>query len=215
MLRRCLFIAALIAGASYWLAGPIATSGVLPTIWKGAGVGLLAGWAASVARERDGWLLAGVMALGATGDVLLEVAGLTIGAVAFLAGHVVAIVLYWRHRRTPRSGSDTIVAGLLLAGTPAVSCLLTHDAGVALYATGLGGMAASAWISEFPRARVGLGAILFVVSDWLIFARGGVLAESAIPDLFVWPTYFVGQALIAWGVVMALENEHEGLHDRL
>lgn len=219
MPHRFIFIAALIAGASYYGVDHVMLPGVFQTIWKGAGVGLLALWAASAARGRDGWLLAGVMALGATGDVSLEVAGLTIGAVAFLAGHVVAIVLYRCHPRTPRSVSDTVVAGGLLASIPAVSWLLTHDAGVALYATGLGGMAASAWLSRFSRAQVGLGAMLFVVSDWLIFARGGVLAGSAVPGLLVWPTYFAGQALIARGVGKALhrglENEHEGLHDRL
>jgi hypothetical protein len=32
----------------------------------------------------------------------------------------------------------------------------------------------------------------------------GPLAGSVVPDLLVWPTYFGGQALIAWGGVMTL-----------
>ena len=46
---------------------------------EGAGVALLAIWAAIQARDVDGWLIAAVMALGATGDVLLDAQGLETG----------------------------------------------------------------------------------------------------------------------------------------
>jgi uncharacterized membrane protein YhhN len=49
--------------------------------------------------KRQSRLLVAVMAFGALGDVLLETSGMTVGALAFLAGHVVAIVLYLRNRR--------------------------------------------------------------------------------------------------------------------
>src|SRR5687767_11964109 len=65
---------------------------------KGAGVGFLALAAARSARDADGWLLAVVLALGATGDVLLEV-DFAAGAAAFALGHGVAILLYLRNRR--------------------------------------------------------------------------------------------------------------------
>lgn len=201
-----LFTAALVTGASYWFADGLIVPGPLQLIWKGAGVGLLAIWAASMARSRDGWLLAAVLALGALGDVLLEAAGLTVGAVAFLAGHIVAVVLYLRNRRQRLSGSQAAFAVALLIATPAISWLLSHDAGVALYAAGLGTMAATAWTSRFPRYRVGLGAVLFVASDLLIFARMGPLTGSVWPGQLIWPTYFAGQALIAWGVVATLEK---------
>ncbi len=42
--------------------------------WKGAGVALLAVYAALKARNLDGWLICAVMAFGALGDVLLEAA---------------------------------------------------------------------------------------------------------------------------------------------
>jgi uncharacterized membrane protein YhhN len=96
------------------------------------------------------------------------------------------------------------LASALLIGTPLISWLLSRDAGVTLYATGLGAMAATAWISRFPRYRLGLGAVLFVVSDLLIFSRMGPLGGSAIPALLIWPTYFTGQALIAMAGVKAL-----------
>jgi uncharacterized membrane protein YhhN len=201
---RWIWWAAIAAGVSFFFADEFGASGAIHVIWKGAGVGLLALWAETQARSPDGWLLAVVLALGAVGDVLLETHGLTIGAIAFLAGHILAIALYLRNRRANPSGSQTALALALLIGTPLISWLLTRDAGVALYATGLGAMAAAAWVSRFPRYRLGLGAVLFVISDLLIFARSGPLAGSAIPDLLVWPTYFAGQALIATAGVSAL-----------
>lgn len=204
---RAIFWAALVAGISYFLADKAGLDHPAMAVWKGAGVVLLALWAAGEARGRDGGLIALVLALGATGDVLLEVAGLTAGAIAFLAGHVVAIGLYLRNRRARTSPSQTATGAALLVATPLVSWLLTRDAGVALYGAGLGAMAAAAWISRFPRYRTGIGAVLFVVSDWLIFARMGPLGESALPGLLVWPLYFGGQALIARGVVTTLARD--------
>ena len=62
-------------------------------------------------------------------------------------------------------------------------------------------MAASAWLSSFSRYRVGLGAVMFLASDGLIFARIGPLANSALPGLLIWPLYYFGQFLICIGVV--------------
>ena len=96
---RGLLWTAIAAGASYCLAAWLGWHGPAVTAWKGAGVGLLALWAATRARSADGWLLAAVLALGAIGDVLLDAVGMTAGALAFLAGHLVAIALYLRNRR--------------------------------------------------------------------------------------------------------------------
>ncbi|HWK36267.1 lysoplasmalogenase family protein [Sphingomonas sp.] len=210
-----LFWAAIVGGASYFLAVWSGVDGVAATVWKGSGVTLLALWAAANARNLDGWLIAAALALGALGDVLLDAVGLEIGALAFLAGHVVAVVLYLRHRARPLMAA---LPALILV--PFVSYLLPDDRsagpGIAIYAAGLGAMAGAALISGFPRA-VAIGAMLFVVSDWLIFARIGPLAGSPIPDWLVWPTYLAGQALIALGVVRRLVKEAPGdaLHHRL
>ncbi len=67
-------------------------------------------------------------------------------------------------------------------------------------------MAASAGASRFPRYRVGIGALMFLGSDLLIFARMGPLPGSPLPGLLIWPLYFGGQALIAWGVVRTLAD---------
>ena len=70
-------------------------------------------WAALNARRRDGWQITAVLALGALGDVALEHSQ-SVGGGAFLAGHIVAAALYWRHRRMKRSPSQTALALLLL-----------------------------------------------------------------------------------------------------
>ncbi|NIJ18518.1 putative membrane protein YhhN [Sphingomonas naasensis] len=201
-----IFLAALIAGASYYASHWTSLPPAAHAVWKGSGVGLLALWAATQARSTDGWLIAAALALGATGDVLLETHGLTVGAIAFLAGHVVASFLYLRNREKPRWQ-----AGLIAVAVTALSWWLPADRsaapGIALYAAGLGAMFGTAAVSRFSPFTVGNGAALFVFSDLLIFARLGPLATSELPGLLIWPTYFAGQALIAWGVVSALARE--------
>ena len=71
-------------------------------------------------------------------------------------------------------------------------------------------MAATAWLSRFGRYRVGTGAVLFVVSDWLIFSRMGAIDLAPLPDLLIWPLYYFGQFLIATGVVQALRRHAPG-----
>ncbi len=214
-----LVLLALLAGASFFFVRQ--HEATLPWIaWKGAGVALLAVWAAINARGRDGWLVVAVMAFGTLGDMLLEKSQ-TIGALAFLAGHLTAVALYLLHRRAKLSPSQLALSLLLLVAVPAIAFQLPANRaaapGVALYAAGLGAMAASAWASRFPRYRVGLGAVMFVASDLLIFSRMGPLAASPIPGLLIWPLYMAGQALIAWGAVTTLLKwkADEDLHHRL
>lgn len=210
---RWLFGIAVLAGASYSLTGwGIVDAGAWQAAWKTSGVALLAAWAASRARSTDGWLIAAALALGALGDLLLEIVeGFTAGGAAFAAGHAVAIALYLRNRRTNPSPSQKLLSYLLAPATILISALLAAPAGQALpvgaYAAFLGLMAATAWISRFPRYRVGIGAVLFVVSDLLIFSRFGVMKESFVPSLLIWPLYFAAQALIAWGVVQTLSSD--------
>ncbi len=205
--RRVWLLASVIAGVSFWLVRDAALGLPLKMAWKGAGVALLAIYALTAGRSADHRTIGGVMALGALGDVLIEIE-LAWGALAFFAGHVFAITLYLRHRRETMPRSQRLAAAGLLLLTPAIAWLVPADRaqapGVALYALALGGMACAAWSSSFPRYRVGIGAVLFVVSDLLIFARLGPLASSPLPDLLIWPAYFIGQLLICTGVVEAL-----------
>jgi uncharacterized membrane protein YhhN len=203
-----LWWAALVAGGSYSLAAWFGWDGAAVIAWKGGGVALLACWAASRARGLDGWLIAAVMALGAAGDVLLDAVGTIAGAALFLVGHLVAILLYLRNRRASLSPSQRALGWVVVPATILIAVALVWRSGeavtVGIYAAALGIMAATAWTSRFPRYRTGVGAMLFVASDLLIFSRAGPLAGSFVPTLLVWPLYFAGQALIASGVVETL-----------
>lgn len=201
---RAIWWAALMAGISYFVASRLGLEGPVIVAWKGAGVGLLAVWAATRASNFDGWVIALVLALGALGDVLLETSGFTVGGIVFLAGHIVATVLYLGNRRSQPTASQSLLGVALLVGTPLVTLLITGEWTITLYGLGLGAMAAAAWTSRFPRYRLGVGAVMFVASDFLIFARMSPMEASALPGLFVWPLYFAGQALIAHGVVETL-----------
>lgn len=206
--KRPWLVASLIAGVSYWLAAKGHVPGLWLIAWKGAGVAFLAAYAWAHHPSRNAHLLAGAMALGAVGDMILEV-NFTGGALAFFLGHLTAIALYLRNRRSALTGSQKAAAVVTLLGVPLIAWQLTYAADVTLYALSLAGMAAAAWTSNFPRYRVGTGAMLFVTSDLLIFARMGPLATSALPTLLIWPLYYFGQFLICTGVIATLKARGE------
>jgi len=208
-LRGLLLAAALVAGITYLPIYWTIPGAPWLVAWKGAGVALLAGWALLSAPGREGRWIVAILGLGALGDVLIDAAGLIPGALAFLAGHAVAVAFYWRHRRAGPVGDRLPFAAALLVLIPLIAFLLPDDRsmapGIALYATGLAAMSASAALSRFP-LQVPIGALLFAVSDLLIFARIGPLRDSMLPSLLIWPLYFAGQALIATGVVGQLRR---------
>ena len=210
VIARAVLVASILAGVSYVAAWGLHLPQAADLTWKGLGVGLLAVYAALNARSLDGWLLTAVMAFGALGDVLLGASGLTVGAIAFLTGHLIAIGLYLRNRRKTLSRSQLALAIVIVPATVIIAYLLPADRagapGVALYSLGLSLMAATAWTSRFHRFRVGIGAVMFVVSDLLIFARSGPLPDSFAVGLAVWGLYYFGQLLICVGVVKTLSS---------
>lgn len=205
--KRPWLLASLAAGIGFWLLKDTGLPGLYQIALKGAGVALLAAYALARHKGHDANTIAAVMAFGALGDVLIEFK-LEAGAVAFLIGHLIAIRLYWQHRRTRPSGTQQAAALALLVLTPLISFQL-GGVMVALYAVGLGAMAASAWLSSFSRYRVGVGALMFVASDLLIFARLCVMADSPLPGLLIWPLYYFGQFLICTGVVGELRRRQD------
>lgn len=201
---RLLVYASLVAFLGFYLVGMGWPHGAARTALKGAAVGLLAvlAWVEGEGDTRR--FLTAIMALGALGDMVLEWS-LEVGAACFLAGHFVAIVFYRRNRRAALSQSQRALALLVLVMVPVIAWELPWNRSTApltaLYALGLSAMAASAWASRFPRYMTGIGAMLFVVSDLLIFARSGPMQASALPGLLIWPLYFLGQFMIALGVL--------------
>jgi len=205
-----LLAASLLFGLAYPLLWGAGLAESVMTAIKGAGVGLLALLAATQARSSNGWLLAAEMAFGALGDVLLEIQ-FEAGAAAFALGHIVAIALYLRNRRTVFTTSQRALAVALPLFGVAMPFILLGSSnpqlpGLAIYSLLLTLMAATAWLSHFPRYRAGLGALLLVVSDTLIAARMGLLAGAIWVGYVIWLLYYLGQLLIFLGVSQTLRD---------
>lgn len=205
MKARPLFVAALVAGTSYMGSRALPMSDWAAIAWKGMGVGLLAVWASRQGSSTDHRLLAIVLTLGATADMVLELSFVG-GAAIFALGHVVAIVLYFRNR-TQNSPlwqrlvpfCATLFLWQVITNVPA-----DWRVPVLVYSLFLGAMAVMAGVSRFPLAA--LGAALFVVSDIFLFWRMGPLEGVSWVDHAIWATYFAGQALIARGVALKLDS---------
>lgn len=201
-----LFLAALVAGTSYMASWALPIPDWAAIAWKGMGVGLLATWASRQGSSLDHRLLAIVLTLGATADMVLEL-NFVAGAAIFALGHVVAIALYLRNRRDGVAAKDAGLAAAFVVGATAFAFALPDSdwaPPVAVYTLFLASMAAAALASRFPLAAA--GALLFVLSDLLIFARMGPLEGANWADFAIWATYFAGQALIAWGVASKLDS---------
>ena len=204
--RRPWLLASLIASLAFYFYGDAALEGIPKMVMKASAVTLLAVYAWLRHDSGDAKILALAMLFGAAGDAGVEI-DLTIGGTLFFAEHVALIAIFLKHVRKSMTGSQKALAVMLLLGTPLISYLITMEFGIALYALALGGMAASAWASRFSRYHVGIGAVLFVVSDLLIFAELGPLADSAIPSLLIWPLYYTGQFLICTGIIQTMRGD--------
>lgn len=215
MARRALIehrpwlLASLVAATSFFFLAGETTPGIYKMIWKGVGVGFLAFYAWRRGRGTDGYLIAAAMTLCALADVVLEISFL-VGAAIFAIAHGVSIWLYLRNRREGTAASQKLAGLALLLGTPMLAALLTYPAEnwqlAAAYALAVGAMAAAAWTSRFPRYRVGVGAVLFVVSDLIIFAREVDRMDATVAGWLIWPLYYIGQLLIVTGVIQTLRR---------
>ena len=205
--KRPWLLASLFFGITFPLSWQLGLPDYVSILWKMGGVGLLIGYALRKHRMGEFLLVAGVMAFWALGDGLLEL-DMIWGAIAFAIGHVIAITLFLRHQRVHPVLSQKLLAIAVFVLAPVITYLLPSDREMVLPAVGytlfVAGMAAAAWNSNFPRYRVGLGAMAFVASDLLIFARMGPLAGAGWIDLAIWVLYYGGVLMIAVGVVTTL-----------
>jgi uncharacterized membrane protein YhhN len=178
---------------------------------KGLSVAPLALLAWRMLPGRDGLLLGLALALGSLGDVLLDWNAnlFPAGLGAFLVGHFVYITLFWRNRprTTPLRGSDKMIIlglGLFVALMSVYLLPATGSLGpaVALYMGTLTGMVISTVALQLPERWVMAGALLFLFSDTILAVSK---FRSPMPghELLVWPTYYIGQLLIATGFLRA------------
>jgi uncharacterized membrane protein YqgA involved in biofilm formation len=205
--KRPFLLGSLIFGLSYPLTQYFAVPQLFAMAWKMAAVGFLIPYALRRHHNGDFAILAAFLGFCALGDGLIEIE-LLWGGISFAIAHVIAIWLYTRHWRKKAAFSQRLLAATLFICSPIIAFKLpgTEELGqqTALYAIFVAGMAAMAWSSQFPRYRVGLGAVLFVLSDMLIFARMGPLAGYSATNLIIWYLYYGGMLLIATGVVTTL-----------
>ncbi len=212
--RRPYLLASIIAAlAFYYLrSGPWPELYFIPL--KGAATALLALYAYLRHSSQDARLLAIMLLIAATGDMLAEFDPQA-AHILYFAYHIVAMLLYLRHRRANFPAREKWIVSALLLGPPLALRLLVGgdyaDLITAAYGLALGGMVAGAWASDFPRTRVGAGAMLFLAADLLYFAGTGPLLGSNLPEIFTWPLAYLGQLLVAIGVISTLRKREPEL----
>ena len=206
--RPYLFASIAAALAFYYLrAAPVPEIYLIPL--KGSAAALLAAYCYAGHSSADARLLSWAFGAAALADMAIEI-DQTIGGLLFFLYNVLALGVYLRHRRERLTGPQSWLVGLTLILTPIIAYNMPADRveamGTALYGLALGAMAAGAWASTFPRYRVGSGAMLVLIANMLLFAQMGPLSSSAVPEILVWPIYYLGQFLICTGVIQTLRK---------
>ena len=181
----------------------------LGTLVKTAATGALAVLAY---LEGGGPWLALALALCAIGDAFL--AGdpkrwLPFGLAAFLAGHLVYVLLFWRERG-PMGWRLIAVAPLIVLAAGAMLSRLWGALGplkpaVIAYVAAIVAMVTTSLLLPEPRWPATVGALAFMASDAILsfdLFKGVKLAGSArLTAWAVWFLYFGGQAMITWGML--------------
>lgn len=206
--HRPWLLASIAAAVAFYFLRDSHLGGLWLMLIKGAAVACLAAYAIHRGAGRSAVILFIVLGLSALGDIGMELT-MEAGGILFFLSHLAATTLYLQNLRKHPTFSQKALAVSLLIGTPFLCWQLSHDLQVGLYGLALGGMASTAWMSRFTRYRVGTGAVLFVVSDLLIFSRMGPFDLGVLPDLLIWPIYYSAQFLIATGVVQTLRRDHK------
>lgn len=210
LIERRPWLLASIACALAWLwLQDGAVPGLALLALKAAPLLLLAVYAVLRHRGNDTRSLAGMLALQGIGSAAMDYAPL-IGLNVLLLAYLIGLGLFLAHRRAVMDGGRKASALALTLGTPALCFFAAERAGVGVplfLGLALGGMAASAWISTFPRSRVGLGAALVVAGNVLgIAALGGVAPAIA---LAAWPLFYIGNLMLASGVTGELQMRED------
>lgn len=191
-MSRRLLLVSLAASAAY---ASTFVLGGFPGSWavKASSVALLA---ALARRHRP--LAAGLLC-GATGDALLDLDPnyFLAGLVAFLAGHVLYALCFWRHGR--RAAGPLAQAGVLLVATGFIAWLWPSLGVMRLPATCyFAAITAMVLASLRVGGWVSAGALLFLASD-AVLATDRFRAGIPLRDWLVWSSYYGGQLAIALG----------------
>jgi uncharacterized membrane protein YhhN len=171
-----------------------------------AALAVLAYW------KGGGPLLALGLALCAIGDAFL--AGdpkrwLPFGLAAFLAGHIVYVLLFWRERGAV-DATFLALAPLILAAAAVMLWRLWPSLGalrpaVIAYVAAIVAMVTLSLLLPRVRWPATAGALAFMASDAILsfqlFRQARLFGSTRLTLWAVWFLYFGGQALIAWGML--------------
>lgn len=197
--RAIAFVVSALCAAAY-----LVSPHPLSTVLKGLSVSPLA-LVALVSGRR---LLATALLLSSLGDVLLDLSAqlFVFGLAAFLAAHLVYVVLFVQHRHARHSvaGRYVVLAALLAYGT-AFGAWLWPGLGplripVVVYMAAVLAMVWTATRAGYRSNWVVTGALLFLMSDSIL---GAGKFRMAIPGhgFLVWTAYYLGQVFLASGVL--------------
>jgi uncharacterized membrane protein YhhN len=209
-IARPILTVALILGVSHILTWSFEFADPLRLIWKFLCVGSLALYASSKARNTDGWVLAALLFISAASDVLLEIVGQIRGALTFIVADILGILLYVRNLRPHLGRSSWLLAALALIACVLLAYVLParrdEALGIAVFVIPLALMTIMGSLSQFSWRFVGLGTLMILSSDMLIFARMGPLEWLPLINQTIWLLYFLGEFLVAIGVVRGLRE---------
>lgn len=208
--RRPWLLGSLASAIAFYLLFDAEIGGLYLIGFKGAAVGFLAIYALLRHTGPDARLLAGSLAIAAAADVMLELYP-AYALMLFFAAHLFALALFLRNGRPLPSRSQKTAAVAILVLIPLIVAIRTVGqpgfASASLYALTLSAMAAAAWMSRFSRYRVGAGALLIAAAQFLIVTG---LSSTWSPQAAMrvsWPLYYIGQFLLATGVIQSLRRE--------
>jgi uncharacterized membrane protein YhhN len=208
------------ASVAYWLVfATREVKGTAGAVVKTASTGLLAVLMLAMPVGGWFWLIPAGLALGALGDLCLALGGtrrFLAGVAAFGLGHLAyAAGFLWRSSEIGFDGvplPEALALGLLLALLASTEVWLAPRTGdlrqpVRAYVglIGLMGVTAVLLPSHPGQADLRLGAGLFILSDLMLALQLFVVKSPRLHRMLalaLWPAYWLGQALIAWGALL-------------
>ena len=204
--HRPWLFASLAAAIAYYFLSDDALGELWQVAIKGGAILCLAIYALQRHPGSDAKILSGSLLLAAIGTMALELFPLWAGLFLFFS-YAASIALYLRHRRPAPSYSQRALGLALLVATPLIAFAMTGDLNVIAYGLVVGAMGFAAWLSAFPRYRVGVGAVMIVAAELLWFAHGDQPGEQNLVDWLYWPLFFAGQFSVATGVIQSLRGQ--------
>lgn len=199
--RRPWLLASMALALAYALLQGSSVPGLYLAILAALPLVLLAAYSAMRHRGGDTRSLAVILGLQAAGWALGPLAPV-VAINLLLLGYVLGIGLFLGHRQSLVDGAHKAGALALTLLTPALCYFAASRAGTGaplFFGLALGGMAASSWVSTFPRERVGVGAVLIVFGNVLALAAGDTGLVNPIAYA-AWPLFYVGNLVLATGV---------------